>query len=403
MRRMIVAVAAVLLGSAGCTSGSSPEFHVAVASALFDAPLGVTLTGLPAHHEVVIRATAGDKAGTQWSSAATFESSDDGAVDPAIQAPLSGSYSGVHDTGLLWSMTSPGKSSLSPPESGTTVRLAAIVDGDQVASTRLRRLESGPGVTSQEVAADFTGTYFAPAGDGARRPAVLAFGGSEGGAGGGIASARALAAKGIPALGIGYFDVPGRPAHLERIPLEYFATALRWLARQPGVDPARLYVYGISRGSEAALLLGVNFPGLVHGVVAASPSSVVNPGLPDTTQPAWTLHGRPLPFVERSEFGFVTPPRTPSAVIPVERIRGPVFLLCGDSDRLWPSCTYAGAIGARRGELPYTEVREPDAGHFIGDPVPNQATAPGAEVGGTQQADAVGRLDAWPKLLGFLG
>ena len=59
----------------------------------------------------------------------------------------------------------------------------------------------------------------------------------------------------------------------------------------------------MSRGSEAALLLGAYFPQLVNGVIAGVPSSVVNPGWPDTSQPAWTLGGRPLPAVSPSEFG----------------------------------------------------------------------------------------------------
>ncbi|XVV16534.1 acyl-CoA thioesterase/BAAT N-terminal domain-containing protein [Actinoplanes sp. CA-131856] len=401
MRRVIVLATATVLLS-GCVSGPAAAFHIAAGAALFDAPLGVTITGLPPHHKVVVRAAAEDKTGAPWTSTATFESDGDGTVDPARQAPVSGSYTGTHDTGLLWSMTSEGKTFLSPPPAGTTVRLTATVDGDRVASGEVLRLTGAPGVTARDVSKDFTGTFYAPPGVTAKRPAVLAFGGSEGGAGGGVSSARALAAKGVPALGIGYFGVPGRPANLERIPLEYFATALRWLARQPGVDPTRLYVYGVSRGSEAALLLGVNYPDLVHGVVAGSPSSVVYPGLPDTSQPAWTLRGEPIPSIEVSEAGFATPPRTPAAVIPVERIRGRVFLLCGDDDRLWPSCVFSGAIGARRGDRPYTEVTEPGAGHYVGDPVPNQPTAPGPRVGGSQEADALGRLDAWPKLLSFL-
>src|ERR1039458_4212970 len=67
-----------------------------------------------------------------------------------------------------------------------------------------------------------------------------------------------------PALGVAYSAEPGLPQTLSRIPLEYFAGALRWLARQPGVDPARIAVLGVSRGSEAAQLPGVYYPNLVH-------------------------------------------------------------------------------------------------------------------------------------------
>jgi hypothetical protein len=88
--------------------------------------------------------------------------------------------------------------------------------------------------------------------------------------------------------------------------------------------------------------------------------------------------------------------------IPAERIPGPVLLLCGDHDLLWVSCTYADLLAHRRGKLPYTELREPGAGHYVGDPVPNRPITPTLKVGGTQQDDALGRLDAWPKVLAFL-
>jgi hypothetical protein len=35
--------------------------------------------------------------------------------------------------------------------------------------------------------------------------------------------------------------------------------------------------------------------------------------------------------------------------------------------------------------------------------VPGTIDTPDARDGGTQEADALGRLDAWPKLLDFLG
>jgi dienelactone hydrolase len=262
--------------------------------------------------------------------------------------------------------------------------------------------------------AGFVGTLFTPAGPRTPRPAVMAFGGSEGGIGTGAVVAQALASRGYPALAVAYFDAPGYtpaglPATLTNIPLEYFAGALRWLARQPGVDPKTIDVYGLSRGSEVALLLGADFPELVHGVIAASPSSVVNGGLPDQDAPAWTLHGQPLPHVPASAYGVINPLES-DAIIPVEKITGPVALLCGDDDRLWPSCQSVYAIAARMGNRPHLELREPAAGHLVGMPVPNlpmpsgRVTSPYGplDVGGTVQTDALGRLDAWPKLLAFL-
>ena len=160
---------------------------------------------------------------------------------------------------------------------------------------------------------------------------MLVFGGSGGGLTTSFAAAL-LAAHGYPSLALAYFKAPGLPQTLRNIPLEYFTRALGVLRAQPGVDPRHVLVAGESRGGEAALLLGAYFPRLVNGVIAGVPSSVVNPGWPDTSQPAWTLGGRPLPAVSPSEFGQPNPPGKPQAVIPVERIRGPILLTCGEQD-----------------------------------------------------------------------
>jgi hypothetical protein len=88
--------------------------------------------------------------------------------------------------------------------------------------------------------------------------------------------------------------------------------------------------------------LGAHFLKLVNGVIAGVPSSVVYPGWPDDSQPAWTLGGRPLPAVSPSDFGQPNPPGKPRAVIPVERIGGPILLTCGGQDvsgRLAPTAT----------------------------------------------------------------
>ena len=404
MRRVMAAVAVAVLALTGCSGRHEADirFRVAAASAPFDAPLGVSVTGVPAGRQITVHAAAVDAAGNRWSSFATYRPDPSGTVDLATAAPLGGYYTGAHDTGLLWSMTSPDSGYFVGPDL-VTVQLTATDNGRQVAAASLTRQLGGPGVTQRATSVaheGFAGVMFSPSDTAARRPAVLAFGGSEGGPTNGVAIARSLAAKGYAALGIAYFDAPGVPDSLTRIPLEYFVTALRWLARQPGVDPTHLNVYGLSRGSEAALLLGVHFPELVHGVIAGAPSSVVNGNYPRSGQPAWTLRKRPFPYA--GTFGDPRPAGEPGVIIPVERIHGPVLLVCGEDDTLWPSCPYADAIASRLGDHPHTELREPGAGHLVCDPVPDVPMSTNQKLGGTQQADALGRLDAWPRLLAFL-
>lgn len=117
----------------------------------------------------------------------------------------------------------------------------------------------------------FANLYRPPAPDTARDAAVLVLGGSEGGFQIPNITARDLAAHGHPAMALAYFGYQGPPTALRDIPLEYFATALRLLATQPGVDPGKLVVWGTSRGSEAALLTAATYPDLVDAVIADSP------------------------------------------------------------------------------------------------------------------------------------
>ena len=214
-----------------------------------------------------------------------------------------------------------------------------------------------------------------------RHPAVLMFGGSEGGQPGGLV-ARALAGNGFPVLTLAYFKAPGLPQTLAHIPLEYFNTALSWLTTQPDVEPRRVFLDGASRGGELALLLGTIYPHLIHGVFAAVPSDAVICGYPDCSQPAWTLAGRPVPFTR--DFGNPYPQDDPRALIPVQRIAGPVLLSCGGQDQVWPSCTYTQAIVTGRHGLA-TELKAcADCDHYAGDFTPGE---PGNFQSGNVDAD----------------
>jgi dienelactone hydrolase len=409
----MVAVALVMVGTSGCSGSGQHHLTVEVnhGPVAFDAPLGLTVGGADPHRSVRITATATDAGTASWQAHADYKPSAQGTVDVRTSPAGNGSYQGAHDTGLLWSMTA-GSShpQFSLPENATmTVTFTASQDGAATASAQQRRWFRAPDVrmtTADRAKAGFVGTLYSPAHPSPATPAVMVLGGSEGGLP--ASQPAALASRGHVALAVAYFGLPGLPKTLTRIPLEYFATALRWLGRQPGVDPHRITVMGTSRGSEAALLVGVHYPELVHSVAALSPSSVVNPA-PRSNQPAWTWHGQPLPTVSTEELGQPTP-RDTRAIIGVERVRGPVFLLCGDQDQLWPSCPFSEAIAHRLGEHAHTEVRESAAGHLVGFVVPNLPEASNAitfngydeSIGGTVQDDALGRLDAWPKLLSFL-
>src|ERR1700759_2491407 len=74
------------------------RIHVAAADALFDAPLGGTVTGAPPGKRMTIVASATDSPGQDWRSSATFLPSA-GRIVLARAAPVLGDYTGAHDAG----------------------------------------------------------------------------------------------------------------------------------------------------------------------------------------------------------------------------------------------------------------------------------------------------------------
>ena len=398
---------------AGCTSSApQPERTVGVAvrpgSSLADQAVQIEIAGLSSGEPVNVQLSSTDAHGVPWQASAAYRADPGGDVDLSTAAAISGSYRGISGMGLIWSMHA-----LKPDPAGAyfwggdtplAFTLAVSAHGTQVASASFQRKFSAGAIaeTMESLPADgFVGEFWHPADTAARRPAVLVLGGSEGGLPGVLLPAL-LASSGYPALGVAYFAEPGLPQTLSRIPLEYFAGALRWLARQPGVDPARIAVLGVSRGSEAAQLLGAYYPNLVHAVIASVPSNVAICSYPGCTGPAWTLHGQALPYT--SEFDNPSPADNPAAVIPDQRIQGPVFLDCGEADQTWTSCPYAQAIlsllDAHHDRWAHVLYAYPGAGHPVGTLVPYEPTSPVADP--DYATDQQARALLWPHLLTFL-
>jgi dienelactone hydrolase len=192
---------------------------------------------------------------------------------------------------------------------------------------------------------------------------------------------------------------------------------------------------GYSRGSELAMLSGVLLEH-VDAVVACAPSGVVWNGLDQrgpVDAPAWTFHGEPVPYavvhrptrpVDPNE-AFSLRPLFDQALedevmiraseIPVECLRGPLLLLSGGADLMWPSTPMA-ELAERRAERHkrahrVEHLRYPDAGHVgFGPPgtplmtsVPHHPLTGGSYAfGGTRATNARSRADSWPRVLLFL-
>jgi dienelactone hydrolase len=394
-----------LAASLACSSVSHGPLTITLdkSTVLVSSPVHVMASGLDPGEAATLAVTTTDAGGYVWSSSASFNADGNGQIDPSRATPSRGSYTEEDGMGLFRSMRPAGPSPLPtfllPPGVGEVDRIV-VTAGSRNATQLLVRRAYGLGVvlTEKRTPADsFYGDYFKPADVSTKRPGILIFGGSEGGLSG-TPVATQLASLGYPALAVAYFAEPGLPSTLLDVPLEYFVGALTWLSQQPGVDPAHMIVYGVSRGSEAALLLGADFPDLVHGVVALVPSAWVNCSFPICKGSAWSLKGQPIPFDG--------PAAGSDALIPVSKIDGPIFIDCGDDDAVWPSCQYSNRIKAELATgFPYQHpiLEFPDAGHGIGSIVPYlNSSEPIAIQGRTLSSNQLARERAWPQLLTFL-
>jgi dienelactone hydrolase len=406
---------AACLWASGFGVASAQTLAVIPNQVMVDESAAIRATGLQPNQRVSIQAELIDGEDHAWASQAEFLADAQGTVDTSTQAPVKGSYDGVSAMGLVWSMKPKEKhvSSYQPPHDlrAQTIEFRLASNDQQVANARLEQLMVARGVQRIEVEGQLHGVLFLPSSNGAH-PGVLVVGGSEGGRPQG--KAAWLASRGYVAFALAYFRYDDLPRRLEGIPLEYFGSALAWMMQRPEVLSDRIGVMGTSRGGELALQLGSMYP-QIRAVVAYVPASARFPACCGGTQVpyAWTWQGQPLSYVLPRFLR--NPAAMMSAAIPVEHTHGPVLLISGDDDGVWPSEMMAEEVVARlkHYRFPYAveHLKYPHAGHRAGRPeivptwhgmVRNPTSGREENPGGSAKGDAESSLDAIPKVLEFL-
>jgi uncharacterized protein len=277
-------------------------------------------------------------------------------------------------------------------------------------------LSAQPTAAVTDLPDGLVGEFYPPPGGG-KAPLILVLSGSQGGVPRPMAAD--LNAEGFGVLALAYFGAPGLPDTAQSIALEYFERATAWLARQPSGSHRRVAVLGGSKGAEAALLAAAGDP-RICAVVANVPSSVSWSGIgrpgDQNPGPSWTRGGRPVAYVPfdpgrdavmADRYSRRLDGALADTFIPVERIRGPVLLISGGQDRMWPSTRMADQIMARldrtRFPFPHEHLRYDAGGHAVfgkpDRPIPDRVVANG---GGTAEGNQAARLDNWPKAVAFL-
>jgi dienelactone hydrolase len=384
LRSMAGSAAAMLL-----SLPATAQNLVFPSSSSIDRAVPVRVSGLPPGSRVTLRIGVTDSDGQYWAARADFRADSGGRIDTGRDTALAGSYTGVEAAGLFTHAAAVGdsgrlrrfqSSGLGPIASTIVVEDA---NGRALDSVTVQRFFLAPGITVTPVAREgFVGRLFLP--EQRNAPGIVVLGGSEGGYPDGLAAL--LATNGFAALSLAYFGAEGLPSELREIPLDRVAHAIEWLRAQPGVRSDRVALFGTSKGAEAALLVASRVP-TVSAVVAYAPSSVAWSCICNEQQlPSWTYAGRPVTSVPPGTDPAYRPvpgeplrptvhyrhrllSAPPGATIPVERIAGPLFLVAGSDDQLWPSLAMAEAIVARRaGSAGHPDdqlLSYPNAGHLI--------------------------------------
>lgn len=253
--------------------------------------------------------------------------------------------------------------------------------------------------------------YYPPSGE-PGNVAIMFLGGSEGGMPN--SHVEPFAAKGYPCFKVGYFGTEHTPSHLEMIPLEYFEEAIKSFKSHPEVGNKKIVVFGGSKGGELALLLASRYK-QIEGVIVRVPSSVVFQGIGGPLKTSsWSYKGQPVPYVpyyqpfdyskvvnnqwvELYKLSLTQTQAVEKAAIHVENINGPILILTGKEDKMWPSSQMGEMIIKRLKEnnFPhwYKHVVYENAGHSLNE---------NGFMGGTKDGNKKARIDSEQRISAFL-
>ena len=383
-----------------CSYSYAEKFNIDPSEANLDEKINITIKDCLKSKNVEVHLYRKTSLGYYLYSSAIFKSDEEGIIDLSKNKPISGFYSGVDQMGLFWSMKIWDKlkdipdfvkESKSPYQS-----FFVIKENSKIITKAVYNCYQFSDLEEKKIIDDskLIGEICIPKNNGKKFPALIILHGSGGYNKNGYSEyAAALAYHGYASVLLGYFGVGPLPKELKDIPLEYFERCIEYLEKCEYIDKNRIGVIGFSRGGELALLFASKFPQIKIAISYAGSGQA----MPDS----WTYKGQIIRYSSQS-------------IIQVEKINGPVLLIDGQDDQVWPSSELQSIayerLKSHNHSFIYKHLTYQNSGHSIYLPnLPTTVlerkhpiTGVVLKYGGTPEGVAKANILSWGEVLSLL-
>uniref|UniRef100_A0A669CTL2 Acyl-coenzyme A thioesterase 4 n=1 Tax=Oreochromis niloticus TaxID=8128 RepID=A0A669CTL2_ORENI len=383
--------------------------------------------------QLTIRALHQCEDGHSWEAFGHYTADTTGTIDVSEDPSIRGTYSGVEQMGLLWSLrpipgSKPGlrirkKNLQTPMEVTISVyqghQTEGFADLVPLSGVVVERWYMAPGVRRIPVTeGGLTATLFLPSGPGPFPGLLDLWGG-----GAQLVEYRAalLASHGFASMAIDYLTSKFTMETGKMVDNQYFETAYRVLQQHPQVCGSKIAMIGLSFGTSMTLKMAIYSEVIKLSAAVCISGSHVQPveGSVEEIMGFFQKNAGKTRFNEKNEAiwrDLLLPiPTDPSLKADVGRLQCPLLLVVGEDDQNWPAQESAlDEMMARAGNSHLlTVLSYPNAGHLIEPPYTPHArssTFKTVEIqekvmclwGGQTVEHFRAQEDAWKKILVFL-
>ncbi|XP_065072414.1 acyl-coenzyme A amino acid N-acyltransferase 2-like isoform X1 [Rhopilema esculentum] len=365
---------------------------------LVDQRIQIKVKNLSPFQSVTLRVELNSDKSDLFESYGHYIADRDGELNLSRDSSFGGTYKGIDNMGLFWSMLAvPGQRKgarfiagdvTKPMEfrvflfdrhvmsqgNADNPKQAVEKLPEPLAKTKILRTYLADHVERKEISVGrIRGTLFAPKGR-RKLPGVIDMFGIYGD----LIESRAaiLASHGFVTFALAYFGYKDLPKSPNNIDLEYFIEAVKWFASHERVYSSGIGYIGSSSGSQIALQIGAECP-LVKAVVGISAANIMIIPLKYKGKVISGLVGsfkrEHYHINEKNEAVSIDSDSVElhKIEIQVEKIEGKIMLITGKDDVFANPSECARIIQGRlneHGRKPATVLRYPGTGHLINVP-----------------------------------